>query len=329
MSALEVLAPGLLTTVQDGGRHGYATLGVGSAGAMDPVCMRLANMLVGNTDHAALLEITLRGPRLRVREDLLIAITGAELEVRCGGFDVPVWRPVLLRAGCELDCGGVRRGARSYLAVAGGIAVRAVLGSRSSDVNAALGTAPLASGDVLPVGKARTRTLRELSRATTRAFAAAAWQLDPKPWFDAAGAHPVRVLSGTHFPQMDNAAQRALFGSGFRIGNASNRVGYRLEGTLLSLREPLELISEGVLPGTVQLPPGGEPIVLMAEAPTTGGYPRIAQVISADLPRLAQRRPGDIVRFAETSLDTAQAGYLQREQALQQLRRSVAERLRG
>jgi biotin-dependent carboxylase-like uncharacterized protein len=328
---IEVLAPGLLTTVQDGGRMGHAALGVGCAGAMDTVALRLANILVGNVHNAAALEITLRGPRLRIHKDVLIAITGAECEVRCEGVDVPAWRPIALRAGAELSFGGMRRGARSYLAAAGGIDLEALLGSRSSDVNSALGHAPLAAGDALAIGAhdaTRTRALHHALRPASAALAAATWQLDPKPWLDA-GSQPLRIIPGSHFPQLDNAAQHALGTQSFRIDPASNRVGYRLDGPLLALREPLELISEGVVPGTIQLPPGGAPIVLMAEAPTTGGYPRIAHVIGVDLPRLAQRRPGDSVRFVETTLDAAQAAYLHREQSLRQIARSVAERLSG
>jgi len=331
MNAIDVLAPGLLTSVQDGGRRGHAALGVGCAGAMDPVALRLANLLVGNAPDAAALEMTLRGPRLRVRDATLVALTGAGIEAHCDGAPLPAWRPVLVRAGAELAFGGMRHGARSYLAMAGGVALAPLLGSCSTDLNAGLGGMLLSAGASLACGPsdARTATALRASLASRGPFAAAAWQLDPQPWFEATAARPIRVCTGTHFPQLDNAARRALFATQFLIGVDSNRVGYRLEGASLALREPLELISEGVVPGTLQLPPGGTPIVLMAEAPTSGGYPRIAQVIGVDLPRLAQRRPGDPVRFAETSLDDAQTRYLERERALQRIQRRVTERLHG
>jgi antagonist of KipI len=177
-----------------------------------------------------------------------------------------------------------------------------------------------------PAAHARAMLAALLPNAAKRGFATPVWQLDPRPWFDGDTGFPIRFVAGRHFPQLDNAAQRALCGADWRIGAASNRVGYRLEGPALTLREPPQLISEGVQPGTVQLPPGGMPIVLMAEAPTCGGYPRIAQVIGVDLARLAQRRPGDSVRFAETSLEDAQTRYLLREQALTRIARYIRER---
>ena len=343
---LRVLSPGLLTTVQDGGRRGFGAIGVGNAGAMDIVSLRLANILASNAQDTAALEITLRGPRLRFGVDALIAITGADIEARCGGDAVPLWRPVLLRAGSELNLGGMRRGTRAYLAVAGGIELPAVLGSRGTDVNAALGPLPrpLVAGDELPCAPASRSLCGELwkafdtaqklvahspdEHAATRNFFAANWSLDPTPWFDPDTARPIRAIAGTHFNRLDLDSQRALFGSEFRIGVDSNRVGCRLEGVPLRLTAPLELVSEGTAAGTVQLPPGGVPIALTAEAPPTGGYPRIAQIIAIDLPHLAQRRPGDTVRFAQTDLADAQMRYLERERAMAKLETWIHTRLR-
>jgi len=313
--SLAVLAQGLLTTVQDGGRHGHADIGVGSAGAMDTVALRLANILVGNGEAAAGLEITLRGPRLRCDAACLIAVTGAPIEAMCDGTPLPMWRPVLLRAGAELSFGGMRRGARSYVACAGGIRVPALLGSRSTDINAGIGRA-LAAGDVIATGACAAAD-----------FAPAKWAVDPAAWFDADLTQPIRIVAGAHFSRLDAPSQGHLLDSAFRISVDSNRVGYRLEGPRLALREPLELVSCGVVAGTVQLPPGGAPIVLMAEAPTTGGYPRIAHVIAVDQPRLAQRRPGDAVRFTQVSPAAAQTLYLERERALARLKVTVTERL--
>lgn len=334
MNRLHVLSPGLLTTVQDGGRRGFAAVGVGSAGAMDAVSLRLANLLVGNAQDAAALEITLRGPRLRFADDTLMAVSGANIEMHCGGETVPLWRPVLVRAGSELQFGGMRRGTRAYLALAGGIGLPAVLGSRSTDVNAALGPIPraLTAGDALPCAAAPRALCRDLWQRFDgqpgRTVVGANWSLDPAPWFDAEAIRPVRAIAGTHFDRLDPDSQRALFGAEFRIGVDSNRVGCRLEGVPLQLAAPIELVSEGTAPGTVQLPPGGVPIVLTAEAPPTGGYPRIAHVIAVDLPHLAQRRPGDTVRFAQTDLADAQMRYLERERALTRLRETVRWRLR-
>jgi antagonist of KipI len=282
---------------------------------MDAVALQLANILVGNAENAAALEITLRGPRLHCDADCVIALTGAPIEARSDAGVLPMWRPLPMRSGAQLDFGGMRRGARSYLAVAGGIRTQALLGSRSVDVNAGIGHT-LVAGDVLPT---IASALREPAK----------WSLDPMPWFDVDAAEPIRIVAGRHFPLLEAESQRALFAAEFRIGADSNRVGYRLDGTKLALSEPLELVSAGVVPGTVQLPHGGSPIVLMAEAPTIGGYPRIAHVTDVDLPRLAQRRPGETIRFTQVSPETAQTLYLERERALAALAQTVRERLHG
>ena len=336
--SIHIVAPGLLTSVQDGGRHGHAHIGVGAAGAADSTALRIANLLVGNTQDAAALEITLRGPRLRFEADALVAIAGAEIDARCSDDALPCWRPVAIRAGGEIALGGMLRGARAYLAVAGGIDAPSVLGSRSSDINAGIGpfARPLAAGDVLHCTSRRgpcPDLWRELDALARKGHAgkhhalATRWSVDPENWFDYSGERPIRAVAGAHFDALDDISQRALFGHEFRIGVDSNRVGARLEGHALALRAALELISTGVVPGTVQLPPGGTAIVLGAEGPTTGGYPRIAHVIAVDQGHLAQRRPGDFVRFAQTDLDDAQMRYLERERALARLAANLQRRL--
>jgi biotin-dependent carboxylase-like uncharacterized protein len=312
--SIEILRAGMLTTLQDRGRNGCAMLGVGTAGAMDDVSLRLANALVGNAPDAAVLEITLIGPRLRFHEASAIALTGAEHP------DVPMWRTVNVDAGTVLDVGNARHGARAYLAIAGGFVVEHVLGSAATDVNARLGGVdgrPLREGDQLVIGA--TDSVAHEPHPT--------WSLDPRPWFDANPATPIRLIRGAHFDAVDAASRGALFEREFRIASDSNRVGFRLDGPRLALSAPLELVSEPLTAGTLQLPPGGQPIALMAEHPTIGGYPRIGQVAAVDLPTLAQRRPGDAVRFAEIGLDEAQTRYLEREHALARLIEAIHERL--
>ena len=224
-----------------------------------------------------------------------------------------------------LALGRARDGLRGYLAISGGFAARRVLGSASTDLNAALGPfggRALRNDDVLAVGPSENVSPQVHDGTRLPAH----WSLDPRPWFDADPAQPIRIVRGAHFDALNTASQRALFESTFRIASDSNRVGLRLDGAALALRAPLELVSEAVAFGTMQLPPGGQPIVLMAEHPTTGGYPRIAQVAAIDLPRLAQRRPGSSVRFAEIGLDDAQTRYLRRERALVDLIEAIARR---
>ena len=334
--SIAVLAPGWSTSVQDLGRRGHTAIGVGGAGAMDGFALRLANALAGNDAGDAALEITLRGPRLRFDADALVALTGAPIEARCGGRVMPMWRPLLMRAGAEVEFGGMPRGARSYLAIAGGLDVPLLLGSRSTDLNSALGPSAgraLLAGDVIASGEPATRRLadrlaaRRAHETEDGQFCAANWSLDPAPWFEDTDVHTIALIRGAHWAALEGGSQKALFTAEFRVGNESNRVGYRLGGPVLKLRAPREMVSEGTTPGTVQLPPSGEPIVLMAEAPTTGGYPRIGHVAAADLPRLAQCRPGDRVCFAEISLADAQSRYLERERSLATLVRNVRERM--
>jgi antagonist of KipI len=323
--SVEVLRPGLLTTIQDRGRFGCAMLGVGRAGAMDDVALRLANALVGNGPDAAALEVSLVGPRLRFEASTTIALTGAEFVTRIDDAELPMWRPVAVDAGAVLDIGSARRGARAYLAIAGGIDAPRTLGSAATDVNAKLGGRPLREGDRLACEPPERRD------STTSSGRSGAWSLDPRPWFDGDGTTPIRLMPGAHFDALDAPSRAALFEAEFRVGRDSNRVGYRLDGPNDRLRlafdAPLELVSEPLAAGTLQLPPGGEPIVLMAEHPTIGGYPRIGQVAAVDLPRLAQRRPGDPVRFAAIDLDTAQTRYLERERELTRLIDAIHARL--
>ncbi|WP_243042061.1 biotin-dependent carboxyltransferase family protein [Dyella sedimenti] len=323
--SVTVLKPGLLTSLQDGGRPGHAALGIGRAGAMDEPARRLANALVGNEEHEAALEFTLLGPTLRFERAAVIALTGGECGARAGDWPLPLWTCCLLPAGSVLQLGGMRRGCRGYLAVRGGFDAPPVLGSRSTDLHARLGPLDgraLQAGDRLAVGPPS----RGPSPRGLRAPHALRWSLDPRPWLDD-GETPLALLRGHHFDALDDASRQRLFTARFTVSKDSNRTASRLDGQRLALRQPLELVSEATLPGTVQLPPSGQPIVLQAEAPVTGGYPRVGQLAAADLPRLAQRRPGDAVCFRECTLAEAVERLARRQQRLQRLLHHIARRL--
>ena len=312
--SIRVLKPGLLSSVQDAGRRGHAAIGVGRAGAMDPPAWRLANALVGNWGGEAAIECTLLGPTLRFDAPACIALTGAPLAMRMGKRVLPAWTTCHIPAGSVLQMGGASIGCRAYLAVRGGIDAKPILGSRSSDLHAGIGGV-LHTGDTLTIGASPP-----IARSTER------WSVDPQPWFDFAG-QPIALLPGSHVDHLDAPSRRRLFEGRFSLSTESNRTASRLDGQTLKLKAPLELISEAVLPGTVQLPPSGQPIVLMAEAPVTGGYPRIGQVAAVDLPRLAQRRPGDTLRFSPCTIDQALARLAEREATLARLLRHIARRL--
>jgi antagonist of KipI len=325
---IHVIKPGLLTTVQDLGRRGHQQEGIPESGAMDSFAHRVANQLVGNPDEAATLEMTLSGPTLRFESDALIALAGAEQSASIHDRLIPTWRPVAVRAGSVLACGAVTGGCRAYLAVAGGIDVPPVLGSRSTYMRAAIGGLDgrmLKPADVLPTATPPplgNRIAARLARGDA-AVSVAKWGVGRSLRPRYGGSPTVRVLAGAHTQQLTSSSRDAFLRAEFRIGSQSDRMGYRLEGPALELSASLELLSEAVAFGTVQLPPNGNPIVLMADRQTTGGYPRIGEVATVDLPLLAQLKPGDAVRFRAISLDEAQSLYLARERDLQQSRQAV------
>jgi antagonist of KipI len=329
--SLSLLRPGLLTTVQDLGRPGYQHLGVLVGGAMDALALRVANLLVGNAQGAAGLEITLLGPTIRFEADYLIALTGADLSPTLNGQPAPMHRPVAVRAGAVLAFGAVRAGCRAYLAVAGGLAVPPVLGSRSTYLRAGLGGwhgRALRAGDELPVGEPPAAG-QQLGQAVAKeslaiGWAAARWTPGPTLCPRPRPAPIVRAVRGPEYGQFAAASQRAFWHEPFAITPAADRMGYRLQGPVLQRATGTELLSSAVTFGTVQVPPGGQPIVLLADAQTTGGYPRLAQVITADFSALAQARPGQALRFQEVSLAEAQTLYLAQERRLRALRQAIS-----
>jgi biotin-dependent carboxylase-like uncharacterized protein len=279
---IEVLEPGGLTTIQDLGRHGYAHLGVPGSGAADPPAMRLANRLVGNPEGAATLELTLRGPVLRFGVRAVIALAGAPVDGRAGRRALAMHATEVIEPGEEVRIGLARAGLRTYLAVRGGFVAEPVMGSVATDVLTGLGPAPLGKGAVLTVGDERA----EWPAATL----APVRDLDPEP--------VLRIVRGPRDDWFDRAAHELLTSERWEVTPSSNRVGVRLQGPRLPRARTGELPSEGMLPGALQVPPSGNPILLLADHPTTGGYPVIAVVEAADVPRAGQLRPGDAVRFS-------------------------------
>jgi biotin-dependent carboxylase-like uncharacterized protein len=278
---LTVLASGLLTTVQDRGRPGWASIGVTRSGAADRQAAALANRLVGNDAAAAVLEVTVGGLQVQAGRTLLVAVSGAPAPVTVDGRAAPFDAPLTLRPGQVLGLGNPAVGLRSYLAVRGGIGVPPVLGSRSTDTLSGLGPAPLRPGDVLPVG----------------ALAAAEPVVDVAP-VGAPSSRPVlRVLPGPRRDWMAPTAWTALTTEDWTVSPDSDRVGLRLAGPRLDRARTDELPSEGLVPGAVQVPPDGAPVLFLVDHPVTGGYPVLAVVTTDDLPAAAQLRPGDRVRF--------------------------------
>jgi biotin-dependent carboxylase-like uncharacterized protein len=279
--ALAVVRAGALTTVQDRGRPGHAHLGVPRSGALDAPAAALANRLVGNPVEAAVLETTLNGCALRPRSVVTVAVTGAPCPVTVNGRPAPWGAPVRVPAGALLDIGPARAGVRSYVAVAGGVAVDPVLGSRSTDLLSELGPPPLTDGTVLPLGRP--------DGVHTR--------VDVVPHPGPPSELVLRVTPGPRDDWFTASALRTLATGTYRVSSASNRIGLRTEGPSLERAVSGELPSEGIVLGAVQVPPDGRPVVFLADHPTTGGYPVIAVVRGADLPAAAQAVPGTPVRF--------------------------------
>jgi biotin-dependent carboxylase-like uncharacterized protein len=320
--SLTVLAPGLLSSFQDLGRHGHQHLGVPVGGAMDERAHRLANLLAGNPESEATLEITLLGPRLRIDAPCCLAVCGADLQPTLDGRPLPNNRPIVARAGEVLKFGPRRQGARAYLAVHGGFALEPVLGSRSTNLRGRYGGyqgRALAAGDLIRLG-------RKLADAGLEELARELWNLRIYlPSSLGAPARPrLRALRGEHAGLFKAAAVRSFYSAPFRISPQSERMGYRLQGPQLELQRPRQLLSEATCFGTVQVPAEGQPIVLMADRQTTGGYPKIAHVASVDLPLLAQSLPGDTVGFEEIDIDAAQRLDARREAACARLQQALA-----
>ncbi|NML67163.1 biotin-dependent carboxyltransferase family protein [Hymenobacter sp. RP-2-7] len=324
--SISLIRPGLLTTVQDLGRPGYRAAGVPLGGALDAPALRLANLLVGNAPGEASLEITLAGPTLRFEAPHLLALVGADLSATLDGKPLPLGRPVAVQAGTVLAFGAARAGCRAYLALAGGLGLPPVLGSCSTLVRAALGGLhgrALLAGDVLPApgpgGPGAALRARLALAFQGSSHAAAPWHPAPAERPALAAAPVLRALPGPEYAEFAPESQRAFWQQPFTVTPAADRMGYRLAGPPLARLAGAELLSSAVAPGTVQVPPGGQPIVLLADCQTTGGYPRLAHVIAPDLGLLAQARPGTPLRFQQLSQAEAHALYLAQEAQLRTL----------
>ena len=302
MSTLRVEKPGMLTTVQDMGRQGFGPLGVSPSGAADALSLELGNRLVGNPPGAAALELTLVGGRFVFPDGARIALAGSDFGATLGGQALPNWLARTAPPGSPLELGATRGGARCYLCVAGGVRVSSVMGSASTHLLSALGGfegRALRKGDTIEIAPSSLGAgRRQLSGGALAALAPDAFEAPGKP-------KTLRVTDGPQSEQFSPRAWSAFLENAYAVTEESNRMGLRLSGPSIAARVPGEMISEGVSLGAIQITPGGQPIVLFVEQQTTGGYPKIANVIGADLFRLGQLRPRDQVRFERVPLEEA------------------------
>lgn len=305
MNTLLVNSPGLLTTVQDLGREGFGALGVSASGAADPISVRIGNKLVGNLENAAALEMTLLGGEFEFSEKAVIAVTGSDFGMTMDEGPVPSYVCVEIKARRKLRFGPTRSSARCYLCVQGGIAVKEFLGSRSTHLLSGLGGhegRALRKGDGLPVGEALYSFHK--NRVTIEAQA----KLAPRKI--------LRVTEGPQWPIFPESAKKLFFEQKYLVTEETNRMGIRLQGKPLAPTSSGEMITEGVSLGAIQITPGGQPIVLFVEQQTTGGYPKLANVISADFSSLGQLRPRDEIQFKLVSMAEARALFIEQEKFL-------------
>jgi biotin-dependent carboxylase-like uncharacterized protein len=309
---LEIVSPGILATVQDTGRRGYAPIGVAPSGAADSYACRLGNLLVGNLETTAVVEVTLMGFQARFRHEAVVAVTGADLQPNLNGNSVAMWTSVRVGSGDVITFQAPVCGCRAYLAVGGGFSVPVVMGSRSTSISAGFGGydgRALQAGDIL-CGCRPGQHLHCKGRTIPEAL---------KPVYTSQGV--LRVIPGPQADQFTSASRALFYDAVYTVSGKSDRTGVRLEGPVLEKQPeaPDSILSEGILGGSIQVPGDGQPIILMNET-VTGGYRKIAAVIAADLPLLGQLAPGDTVRFQETGVAAAVALLRQVEAAVDWVR---------
>jgi antagonist of KipI len=321
---IDILRSSFLTTVQDLGRMGFREFGVSPGGALDSHALRVANLLVGNKESAAGIEITFGGVQLRFADERVVAWCGGEFDVRIGSTSLPAGHAGFVRAGDVLIFNQPKTGCRSWLGISGGIDVPLVLGSRSTDLRANFGGLDgraLRDGDEVPMGgnSERPKILIEKLREQK----VANWK-PPHDWSSPAKHEPVlRVICGSDSDRFNDVTIQRFTNDVFVVSADSNRMGARLKGPHLQRDHDVDLVSEGVAPGTIQVPPSGQPILLLGDCQTIGGYPKIAHVITVDLSVAAQLRAGDSVRFREISLAEAHRRLVERERYLEQFCRGI------
>jgi antagonist of KipI len=326
---ISVLNPGLLTTIQDLGRRGYQKYGVIVSGAMDTYSMRLSNILVGNEENEGVLEITLVGPSLKLEKGTLFSITGGDISPTISGKKIPMGRPIYLNNDCILKFGSCKVGCRSYLSIAGGFDVPRIMESKSTYLRSQFGGfkgRSLQKDDIISIGIQNSNSIKIIKKLeeieSKGDFISPNWYI--KNFISqSAESTVIRVFEDRQFNKISEKSINVFFNSKFKIDSRSDRMGYRLSGEKIGLKEKLEMISEEVSIGTIQIPPDGNPIILLADVQTTGGYPKIAHVVSVDIQKIIQLKPNDKIEFKKITLKEAEKLYFEREKYILELKKSI------
>ncbi|WP_306569219.1 biotin-dependent carboxyltransferase family protein [Faecalispora jeddahensis] len=315
MNAVKVISPGALTTVQDAGRFGFLQSGISVSGVMDSYSHRAANLLVDNPQEEAVLEVTLMGPVLEFQCSTRIAVTGAVMQLKLNDQPVPMWQTIPVKEGDRLSFAGIQGGCRAYIAFAGGLDVPVIMGSKSTNLKAQMGGFEgrmLKRDDIVPL---------KAPSGEAKLWAAS------EEWIS---KFPTQItLRAVLGPQEDLFTEEGIasfLNTEYVVTPANDRMGYRLEGEEIIHKAGADIVSDGIVMGAVQVPSSGQPIILMADRQTTGGYTKIATVVTADLPLLAQAQAGTKIRFQQVSVEDAQQllhGFHERLQAFARTRRPV------
>jgi antagonist of KipI len=324
--AFSIIKPGLLDTIQDMGRNGFGNWGISPGGAMDSYAAQVANLLVGNDQNEAVIEIHFPGPQILFEQNTLIAITGADFSPMLVDEVIPLWQPVVVRKNTVLHFPALVRGGRCYLSVHGGYCMEKWLDSYSTHLKAGAGGwngLPLKKGDELPFNE-NTIYFAGLLKEESN-FEVLPWRVNTEHTYE--HPHEMGFIPGHEWRLLSETSKAAFLENNFLIHPSSDRMGYQLKGTPLSLEQPVEIVSAAVSYGTVQLLPSGQLIVLMADHQTTGGYPRIAHVVTAHIPKLAQLRPSDTIQFKQMDVDMAERLLVARKKELHILQRSCMDHL--
>lgn len=328
---ITIIHKGIHCTIQDLGRVGFQKYGVISSGAMDTFALRVANLLVGNKENEACLEILFGKTAIRFHDERIIAITGGNLMPQLNGKTIPVFRPILVKNGDVLQFQLPIEGFRAYVAISGGLLVEAILGSKSTNEIAHFGGfegRALCGGDQLKFGKQTTNHLKMMDHLKA-SNGKARWRVQYEPIYATGKVLEIKVLPGLdqHLFKPDHLQKFEQLT--YTISNEANRIGYRLEhDESIELIQQQDLLSEAVTYGTIQIPPSGRPIILMADAQTIGGYPKIGQVLRTELPKLAQAKPGQQLKFQFTTLEEAEKSDLEREFYIKQIKHGILSQLR-
>lgn len=311
MEFVEVIKPGLLTTVQDLGRHLYRTFGVSVCGAMDPLSIRLGNILVGNDEGAAALEATLIGPHLKFNTEGVIAITGGNLSPLLNNKPVSMWKALRVQKGDELKFGSCKDGCRAYISFAGGIDIPEVMGSKSTYIRGNYGGIEgraIKAGDSIPVGM----SLFSFNDLHGR-------KLRPEDIPNFEESRPIEFIFGPHINEFTKNSFKEFIEGSYTLSNESDRMGYRLQGPQLEHINGPDIISDFMTVGTIQVPGSGQPIVHMSDCGTSGGYTKLGVIVGADLPYMGQKKPGDKIKFKPVDIEDAQSKWNKQEHSIEEL----------